>query len=77
MTCNFCNLTTSGGIIRERRHQLGITGDVVACFKTPPDVKTLLHADLVEKERIKKRVEEMLVQIDEDINNEIEEIGRI
>jgi hypothetical protein len=54
VTCNFCLLTSSGGITRARRHQLGIKGDVAACRKTPPDVKVLLQADLNEKKRTRK-----------------------
>jgi hypothetical protein len=44
-------LTSSGGIKRARRHQLGIKGDVVACRKTPQDVNVLLQADLDKKKR--------------------------
>jgi hypothetical protein len=44
-------LTSSGGIKRARRHQLGIKGDVVACRKTPPGVKVLLEAEMNEKKR--------------------------
>ncbi|KAI5440570.1 hypothetical protein KIW84_010159 [Lathyrus oleraceus] len=66
-----------GGISRAKKHQLGIKGDVVACLKVPAEVKTILHADMVEKERIKRGIEEVLVPLDADDTNEIDEISRI
>ena len=77
VTCDFCNLTSSGGISRAKRHQLAITGDVVSCTKTPEDVKAILRADMVEKERIKKGIQEVSVQLDADDTIDIEEIHRI
>ncbi|CAI8597137.1 unnamed protein product [Vicia faba] len=67
----------TGGISRAKRHQLAITGDVVSCTKTPEDVKTILRADMVEKERIKKGIQEVSVQLDADDTIDIEEIRRI
>lgn len=75
MRCDFSNLTSSGGISRAKKHQLGIKGDVVACLKIPTEVKTILHVDMVEKERIKREIKEVLVQLDTDDTNEIEEIS--
>ncbi|CAL5205836.1 unnamed protein product [Lathyrus oleraceus] len=49
VTCDFCNMTSSGGISRAKKHQLGIKGDVVACLKISAEVKAILHADMVEK----------------------------
>lgn len=46
-------------------------------MKIPAEVKAILHADMVEKERIKRGIEEVLVQLDADDTNEIEEISRI
>ena len=77
VTCDFCNLTSSGGISRAKRHQLGITGDVISCTKTPDDVKVILRADMVDKERIKKGIQEILVQLDAVDTIDIEEIRRI
>ncbi|CAI8585540.1 unnamed protein product [Vicia faba] len=45
-----------GGIRRAKRHQLEIQAEVIPCLKTPTDdIKAILHADMVEKERIKKK----------------------
>ncbi|CAI8584348.1 unnamed protein product [Vicia faba] len=68
---------TSGGISRAKRHQLAITGDVISCTKTPEDVEAILRVDIVEKERIKKGIQEVLVQLDADDTIDIEEIHRI
>ncbi|CAI8594946.1 unnamed protein product [Vicia faba] len=67
----------SGGISRAKRHQLGITGDVISCTKTPDDVKAILRVDMVDKERIKKGIQEISVQLDADDTIDIEEIRRI
>ena len=56
MTCDFSNLTSSGGISRAKKYQLGIKDDAVACLKIPTKVKAILHVDMVEKERIKRGV---------------------
>lgn len=50
---------------------------IVTCLKIPAEVKAILHVDMVEKERIKRGIEEVLVQLDADDTNEIEEISRI
>ncbi|CAL5194424.1 unnamed protein product [Lathyrus oleraceus] len=71
------DITCSEGISRVKKHQLGIKGDVVACLKISAEVKAILHADMVEKEIIKRGIKEVLVQLDADDTNEIEEISRI
>lgn len=47
--CGICNTYFTGGISRERRHQLGIRDDVAPCRKRPLDVRAHLQADLDEK----------------------------
>ncbi|GAU41127.1 hypothetical protein TSUD_288170 [Trifolium subterraneum] len=74
VTCNFCLLTSSAGITRARRHQLGIPGDVAACSKTPPDVKVLLQADLDKKKRRKQELEEVRAQAGDDVHHYVAEI---
>ncbi|XP_058766446.1 uncharacterized protein LOC131640050 [Vicia villosa] len=76
-TYDFCNITSSEGISRAKRHQLGIQDDVALRLKTHEDVKVMLRAAMVEKERIKKGIQEVLMQLDTDDTIDIEEICRI
>lgn len=46
-------------------------------MKIPKEVKAILYGDMVEKERIKRWIEDVLVQLGADDTNEIEEISRI
>lgn len=46
VTCDICNLTSSGGISRAKKHQLGIKGDVVTCLKISVEVKAILHVSI-------------------------------
>ncbi|XP_073219750.1 uncharacterized protein [Cicer arietinum] len=78
VTCDFCQVETSGGITRARQHQLGIRGDVKSCRKIPPDCKLLLQTDYDEKQALKDGIlNEMEVQIDDDVNDDVAEIRRI
>ncbi|XP_004499641.1 uncharacterized protein [Cicer arietinum] len=78
VTCDFCQVETSGGITRARQHQLGIRGDVKSCRKIPPDCKLLLQTYYDEKQALKDGIlNEMEVQIDDDINDDVVEIRRI
>ncbi|KAK7292955.1 hypothetical protein RJT34_15813 [Clitoria ternatea] len=49
VTCDFCGKTTTGGITRARRHQMGVRGDCSSCPKCPDDVKEALKAALLNK----------------------------
>ncbi|KAJ1399393.1 Alpha/Beta hydrolase fold [Sesbania bispinosa] len=66
VTCDFCGKTTSGGITRAKRHQMGISGDVKGCMKTPADVKMLL------KEAHDMKKEELTVLLLFDFNDQEE-----
>ncbi|CAH9076630.1 unnamed protein product [Cuscuta epithymum] len=72
VTCDFCGKTTTGGITRAKRHQMGIRGDVGACRKTPADV-TLLLKEAYEK---KKREKEAYMELQED-EDDMEELTEI
>ncbi|RDY00852.1 hypothetical protein CR513_15908, partial [Mucuna pruriens] len=47
--CDFCLKTSTGGITRAKKHQLGIRGDVGACRKIPEDIKLELKATFEQK----------------------------
>jgi thermostable 8-oxoguanine DNA glycosylase len=75
VTCNFCLLTSSGGITRAWKHQLGISGQA-ACSKTPEDVKVLLQADLDRKKRKKQVLKELRAQVDDVVRHDAAELQR-
>jgi thermostable 8-oxoguanine DNA glycosylase len=75
VTCNFCLLTSSGGITRAWKHQLGISGQA-ACSKTPEDVKVLLKADLDRKKRKKQVLKELRAQVDDVVRHDAAELQR-
>ncbi|KAL9330832.1 hypothetical protein ACSQ67_000442 [Phaseolus vulgaris] len=39
VTCDFCLKTTTGGITRAKKHQMGMQGDVSSCQKIPPEIR--------------------------------------
>ena len=52
VTCDYCLLEFNGGISGAKQHQMGVTGNVKACLKTPEDVKLILRAS--EEARVAK-----------------------
>ncbi|KAI5403024.1 Exocyst complex component S3A [Lathyrus oleraceus] len=64
-------------LVEQKSINLGIKGDVVPYLKISAEDKAISHADMVDKGRIKRRLKEVLVQLDADDTNEIEEISRI
>ncbi|RDX86294.1 hypothetical protein CR513_32391, partial [Mucuna pruriens] len=76
VTCDFCLKTSTGGIIRAKRHQLGIRRDVGACRKILEDIRLESKASFKQK-KAQNEIYMEGVQEDEDEENEVEEIVRI
>ncbi|KAK7317413.1 hypothetical protein RJT34_01613 [Clitoria ternatea] len=51
VTCDFCGKTTTGGITRAKRHQMGVRGDCGSFPKCLDDVKEALKAALLNKKK--------------------------
>ena len=47
--CVYCKFISKGGITRAKEHQIGKTGEVSKCFKTPEHVKEKLKAAMIKK----------------------------
>ncbi|KAL2322193.1 hypothetical protein Fmac_026572 [Flemingia macrophylla] len=75
MTCDFCQKTSTGGITRAKRHQLGIKGDVGACRKMPEDLKFEMKA-AYESKFIDTEVDMGPLEEDED-EDDIQVISRM
>ncbi|XP_020207003.1 uncharacterized protein LOC109815825 isoform X2 [Cajanus cajan] len=75
VTCDFCLKTSTGGITRAKRHQLGIKGDVGACRKIPEDLKLEMKA-AYESKKIASEVYMECVDENEE-EDDIQAIARI
>ncbi|RDX70182.1 hypothetical protein CR513_50603, partial [Mucuna pruriens] len=75
VTCDFCLKTSTGGITRAKRHQLGIRGDVGAYRKIPEDIRLELKA-VFEQKKAKNEIYMEGVQDEGDEEDEVEEIVR-
>ncbi|KAK7310136.1 hypothetical protein RJT34_07436 [Clitoria ternatea] len=74
VTCDFCLKTTTGGITRAKRHQMGIRGDVSACENTPREIKKLLIEKFLKK---KANSTQGLKENDDLEEEEVHEISNI
>lgn len=72
VTCDFCGKTTTGGITRAKKHQLGVRGDVFACTETPAEVKAKIKEAFDKK---KKAVSDAFELKEDDDEEEIYKIG--
>nr|KYP42636.1 hypothetical protein KK1_035966 [Cajanus cajan] len=75
VTCDFCLKTSTGGITRAKKHQLGIKGDVGACRKIPEDLKLEMKA-AYESKKIASEVYMECVDENEE-EDDIQAIARI
>ena len=75
VTCDYCLLESNGGISRAKQHQMGVTGNVKACLKTPEDVKLILRAS--EEARLAKVKSVANEAQDDEETARLEEIGRL
>ncbi|KAK7309768.1 hypothetical protein RJT34_06762 [Clitoria ternatea] len=76
VTCDFCGKTTTGGITRAKRHQMGVRGDCGSCPKCPDDIKEALKAALLNKKNEREAYLKEINDLDEE-HEEVEEISAI
>jgi len=54
VTCDFCLKTTTGGITRAKKHQMGLNGDVSSCPKIPPEIRLKIRGAYENQQTIRK-----------------------